>query len=179
MKVGTAVGTVRSDKAEKSAKPLVPEGGLEPPYLAATDFEFLGNRATSTEARCKVPRTNQERQPNMGKSRVCGILAALSVSAALATGAAATPLEPPERFDHPYPGDVQINLMDSRFVGRECREWSGGPAPSDAAGCAWVADDSARTCVVVIAARTKKAPIADIIRHEIAHCNGWPADHPM
>jgi hypothetical protein len=114
----------------------------------------------------------------MGTGRARGILAALSVSAALTTGAAASPLEPPERFDHPYPGDVQINLMDSRFVGKKCREWCAGRSPADAVGCAWVADDSARTCVVVIAARTKKAPIEAILRHEIAHCNGWPADHP-
>jgi hypothetical protein len=95
--------------------------------------------------------------------------------AACSTGAAASPLVPPERFDFPYPGDVQINLMDARFVGKECREWGAGRSPSDAVGCAWVADDG--TCVVVIAMRTKKAPIEAIIRHEIAHCNGWPPDH--
>lgn len=96
--------------------------------------------------------------------------------AATAAGAG-TPLLPPSEYDHPYPGDVQINLMDSQFVGKECRAWSGQPAPFDAAGCAWVADDD--TCVVVLAGRTRKAPIADILRHEIAHCNGWPADHPV
>jgi hypothetical protein len=125
-------------------------------------------------------RTAGEHPTSARTNPVRDVLATFLVAAiALAPiGAAASPLEPPERFDHPYPGDVQINLMDSLFVGKECREWSGAPAPSDAAGCAWVADDSARTCVVVIAARTKKAPIEAIIRHEIAHCNGWPADHP-
>jgi hypothetical protein len=146
--------------------------------LRPGEFKFGGILFAPTHWPQKFPRTNRERQKNVGTGRVRGLLAVLATSATLAipSGASASPLEPPERFDHPYPGDVQINLMDSRFVGKECREWGAGKSPSDAVGCAWVADDG--TCVVVIAKRTKKAPIEAIIRHEIAHCNGWPADHP-
>jgi hypothetical protein len=104
-------------------------------------------------------------------------LATVLAIAATAAGAG-TPLLPPAEYDHPYAGTVDLYLVDGSNTWAECRRYGGMKGiPFKVGGCAWVAEDG--TCVVFVAMRSKRAPVEDIIRHEVAHCNGWPADHPM
>ena len=74
------------------------------------------------------------------------------------------PLIPPPEYDYPYDGVVHVEVVDRDNIQREC----GGPP--NIAGCAWVDND---ICYVIIAGKTLRASVEDILRHEIAHCNGW------
>jgi hypothetical protein len=43
------------------------------------------------------------------------------------------------------------------------------------AACSW---QSNGTCYVVLPNDKEGVPVALFRRHEIAHCNGWPPNHP-
>jgi hypothetical protein len=106
--------------------------------------------------------------------------AGLAVIIAVALGVymlpanAGTPLEPPARFDRPYTGELTVHLIDRANVWRECSENGRHKVRRDAAGCAFAEPGR---CTVYLAKRTRRAPLDAILAHEIAHCNGWPADH--
>lgn len=93
-----------------------------------------------------------------------------------ATPAMSTPLNAPDRFNHPYQGKLTIHRVDRSNVWRECSEGGRHYVRTDAAGCAFPGDGS--SCTIFLAKRTRRAPLDAILLHEIAHCNGWPADHP-
>jgi len=79
-------------------------------------------------------------------------------------------LEPPARYDHPYNGQVDERVMAEAQVRSVCASMGadGGVA------CSW---QSNGTCHIVIP--NDGVASADAFRqHEIAHCNGWPANHP-
>jgi hypothetical protein len=102
--------------------------------------------------------------------------AAQSTSAAAA--AAGERLLPPKEFDHPFAGELIVfTARDQDEVRAMCPRTQFPPL--GALGCA--PNIGPGRCRIVL------APDADIIkaghppelvkRHEIAHCNGWPADH--
>jgi hypothetical protein len=86
-------------------------------------------------------------------------------------------LEPPAQYDHPYDGLVGervIPVAETRVI---CDSLGASQASADAPGgvaCAWVSDN---TCFIILP-DDELAPVDTYRRHEIAHCNGWPADHP-
>jgi hypothetical protein len=98
----------------------------------------------------------------------------------LATPAAAAPRErlvPPPEFDHPYKGDLTIvDALDQKQVRAKCP--SAKFTLGVALGCA---HRGATYCWIYLAPKVdmKAAgfPRDLILRHEIAHCNGWPGDH--
>jgi hypothetical protein len=74
---------------------------------------------------------------------------------------------PPEEFDHPYTGQLDIVKDDDPAV---IRRLCNGLTP---VACAY---HWSGRCIIYIL-----TPLADnetILRHEIGHCNGWPANHP-
>jgi hypothetical protein len=81
-------------------------------------------------------------------------------------------IEPPARYDHPYAGPVVERVVPEVEVHSLCMSMG-----SDAIGtaCSW---RSKGTCYIVLPSDAR-APVATFRRHEIAHCNGWPADHPQ
>lgn len=79
------------------------------------------------------------------------------------------PLHPPARFDHPHPNMVVKHFSPSE-VDRLCRR-IGAKAPKPIKGCA--AGDR-RGCLVIL----PHGASAAVLRHERAHCNGWPKSHP-
>ena len=85
-----------------------------------------------------------------------------------------SPLTPPQRFDRPYDGTVIVMTVDRANVWAECSDDGRHEVRRDAAGCAWVEDE---VCYVYLAGKTRRAPRGDILRHEIAHCNGWSHRH--
>ena len=99
------------------------------------------------------------------------IIAALLAGPALA----GVPLEPPARFDHPYAGDVDLRQISRANVWKECSRNGAVKMRRDVAGCSRV---EAGACIIHLAMKTRRAPLQEILRHEIAHCNGWPGNHP-
>jgi hypothetical protein len=86
---------------------------------------------------------------------------------------------PPPEFDRPFgpPGKViVVTARDQNHVRELC---PGSKFAGSALGCAHL---TAPECKIIVAADDviKEAgyPPELVKRHEIAHCNGWPADHP-
>ena len=71
--------------------------------------------------------------------------------------------EPPARYDHPYDEHVLSLAQVREICGYE--NW----------GCAWI---TAGTCYRVLLS-DGPVSVSFLRRHETAHCNGWPADHPQ
>lgn len=84
-------------------------------------------------------------------------------------------LLPPEAYDRPYKGKISISVIDSK-EGLETRCKLTTPK---LIACAWT--DSTGTCNIL--RRDDKylesiaMPIAWVIKHETAHCNGWDKQH--
>jgi hypothetical protein len=79
-------------------------------------------------------------------------------------------LEPPARYDHRYAGPVIERVLPLGVAREVCAHMG---AAADA--CSWVTH---HTCYIVI---PRDGPVSDLrayVRHERAHCNGWPANHP-
>lgn len=89
---------------------------------------------------------------------------------------------PPSRFDHPYAGHLTVERLPQRQVVEACaRLFARYDVPARAAfnqhGCSAVTGPS--SCMVITIDRTfMKATPQAVLRHEIGHCNGWPASHP-
>lgn len=97
------------------------------------------------------------------------VYAALGVFIASAQGVMV--MSPPARFNHQYAGMV----IEHQHPVAEARDICASKG-TRADACAWVARG---VCHIVIP--TRGAPVSDLAsyrRHEIAHCNGWPASHP-
>ncbi len=87
--------------------------------------------------------------------------------------------EPPSQYDHPYGGSVDRRVMPVAEVRVVCDSLDASHSSADASApggvaCAWVNDD---TCFIILP-DDEVAPVDTYRRHEIAHCNGWPGDHP-
>ena len=86
-------------------------------------------------------------------------------------------LEPPSQYDHPYDGLVGERLMPVAEARVICNSLGASHSSADApegVACAWVSDN---TCFIILP-DDELAPVDIYRRHEVAHCNGWPADHP-
>jgi hypothetical protein len=79
-------------------------------------------------------------------------------------------LQPPARYNHPYSGPVIERVLPLSEARRACARMG---VSADA--CSWAAKNK---CYLVI---PRGGPVKDLppyVRHERAHCNGWPEDHP-
>ena len=99
---------------------------------------------------------------------VAGLIALASTSA-FASGVTT----PPARYDHPHP-DMLVIERSPAEVDRICRAIGAhSRANSRIVACAPIG--KARCAIVIPKNHPQKAAL---IRHERAHCNGWPANHP-
>ena len=115
--------------------------------------------------------------------RFPAVLAAFLVLSGIA---AAVPSKPPKRYDHAHAALIIVQ-KPYRKVDPLCRAMfprSRFPAATEThriAGCAEVGDGR-RPCRIFVPKRGEgiitEAHRAAIIRHERAHCNGWPSHHP-
>jgi hypothetical protein len=80
-------------------------------------------------------------------------------------------LEPPAQYNHPYNGQVIERVVPEAEVRTICMSMG---ADLLVRACS---QHSNGTCYIVLP-NDGGAPIETFRRHEIAHCNGWPADHP-
>jgi hypothetical protein len=87
-------------------------------------------------------------------------------------------LDPPAQYDHPYKGDLTIIRTAMQHVQEMCPPFQPGVPP---VACA--TNDIPHTWCRIVLAHDDELKAIDwdpqqILRHEMAHCNGWPADHP-
>src|SRR6516162_11185906 len=80
-------------------------------------------------------------------------------------------LEPPAQYNHPYDGQVVERVMPLAQVRSVCMSMG---VDLFATACSW---HSAGACYIVIP-NDGQGPVSAYRQHEIAHCNGWPANHP-
>ena len=79
-------------------------------------------------------------------------------------------LLPPPQYDHPFDGElIIVTAPDLATLRMACR-W-------DVRGCAQL---YGRSCTVIMPPEIwgDRQDREAVLRHEIAHCNGWPAHHP-
>src|SRR5215468_4592217 len=120
----------------------------------------------------------------MKKLLLAGVAALSMLSTSTVHSAQLTPIpgtvkivtqNPPEQYDHPYTtGRLFVALFDLKTVRSICPKRN-----YVATGCGWVWQG---LCVIVAAsAKDQEAQhqrLDLVLEHELAHCNGWPADHP-
>jgi hypothetical protein len=95
-------------------------------------------------------------------------------------------LIPPPEYDRPYTGTLTIErVTDPAAVQMLCPNLGGG----EHFGCAKVAKDLSWCNVYIVSdafinKRSNEVTTLfghsyeNFLQHEIAHCNGWPGDHP-
>lgn len=95
---------------------------------------------------------------------------AMLVAVAIKDGAIAftgAPL-PPAQYDRPYRGTLTVITVPLREMSMRCgamRAWA-------------CAIPEGNRCTIYLPSEAKGAALERIRRHEIGHCNGWPAHHP-
>jgi hypothetical protein len=80
-------------------------------------------------------------------------------------------LAPPAQYNHPYGGRVVERVMPVAEARALCTSQG---ASARGVACSWV---TGGTCYLVLPS-DEQAPVSTYRRHETAHCNGWPANHP-
>jgi hypothetical protein len=81
---------------------------------------------------------------------------------------------PPVEYDKPYPGKITIETVTNEQLRARCAN-----ASMSSLGCAYPGATSCHILLVDEAAiRAVGWTVELILRHERAHCNGWPQAHP-
>ena len=92
---------------------------------------------------------------------------------AAASGPATWPLAPPAKYDHPFRGRVSITTVATvQEANAACAKYG----PRNVA-CATAINGTCYITMVPDHIINQWGPKAQLMRHEVAHCNGWPADH--
>jgi hypothetical protein len=90
---------------------------------------------------------------------------------------------PPVEYDHPYSGKLLVVTISKRdllqFLCSNDKVLDPRkPRVCDAKGCSTMlacAPNNGTSCMIVLGPGTWTDE--RVLRHEIGHCNGWPADH--
>jgi hypothetical protein len=85
---------------------------------------------------------------------------------------------PPAIYDHAYNGRLSVQQGSMAQVEHYCHTMHGIVSPYRALGCSKVNGNSCFLMIPRIGGPVTASIQAQIRRHELAHCNGWPADHP-
>jgi hypothetical protein len=109
------------------------------------------------------------RGPNIGA--LIAIAVAVVMVVAFVVISFVSKIRTPAQYNHPYDGPVVERVMHVAEVRTLCRSVG---ASGSLVACAWVSNG---TCNIVLP-NDEPAPVSTYRRHEIAHCNGWPANHP-
>jgi hypothetical protein len=117
------------------------------------------------------------------KRFILSILLVLApISAALAAVNADPDSLPPVKYDYPYRGKLTVKYGTMS----QLWSWCGGPRVPFYA-CAHSRGPSCSIYIVHVGTKvgrgnnyriTDHAWTRSTLRHEIAHCNGWPGNHP-
>lgn len=110
------------------------------------------------------------------------LLSLLATANAAVAGKRDPEWNPPKRFDHAYSGNLTVRYLPQKQVIKACKKLFAkynivAETTLRQHGCAAITSDTSCTVIVInkmFALATPKA----VVRHEVGHCNGWPADHP-
>jgi hypothetical protein len=103
---------------------------------------------------------------------VIGVVAIIVIAAVISANVRyRLELEPPAQYNHPYAGPVDERVMPVAEVRTLCKSVG---ASGRFVACACVSNG---ICHIILP-NDEPAPVSTYRRHEIAHCNGWPASHP-
>jgi hypothetical protein len=80
-------------------------------------------------------------------------------------------LEPPAQYNHPYNGQVVERVLPETEVRSVCMSMG---LDLLTVACSWRSNGA---CYIVLPS-DGQVSVSTYRRHEIAHCNGWPANHP-
>ncbi len=83
------------------------------------------------------------------------------------------PLPPMHYFDEPYTGRLDIKHLPEAEILSICRQANG---KAENFGCAF---PTIGRCSVYVSEELPKLLREHVQIHEVAHCHGWPADHPQ
>jgi hypothetical protein len=156
---------------------LVSEGRYDI-ALPVTGQHWRANHALNP---APLPCNKGEEEKSFVKTAIGSLTLALAlIVTPAATGARAEGprLVPPKEYDRPFSGTViVVPARDQKHVREMCPRAAFNPG-FPALACAYL---EATVCRIVMApdADIKAAgfPPELVKRHEIGHCNGWPADH--
>ena len=93
---------------------------------------------------------------------------------------AADPGMPPQRFDHPYDGEViPMQMSTQQRLQNFCEDMGAKANGSNILACSFIR--RGRCYIFSVPEKDIEAwgySLNTVMRHERAHCNGWPPDHP-
>jgi hypothetical protein len=110
------------------------------------------------------------------------LVAALLFSSPSWAGKTDPTWNPPARFDHAYSGKLTVSYLPQKQVVAACEvlfaqyKVAAKSFPNQH-GCSAITSPTSCTIIVVDTTFALATPKA-VLRHEIGHCNGWPANHP-
>ena len=81
--------------------------------------------------------------------------------------------EPPQRYQTPYTGTLKLFPMSEEDISEICTEATGKAEPF---GCTFVLPTE---CSVYVSEDLPPLFRKAVETHELAHCAGWPGDHPV
>ena len=85
---------------------------------------------------------------------------------------------PPAVYDHGYRGALIARRGTPAQVEYFCHTLQGVVSPYRALGCAKVTADRCVIMITRVGGHITAHVHAQLRRHELGHCNGWPANHP-
>jgi hypothetical protein len=85
---------------------------------------------------------------------------------------------PPAIYDHAYTGALSVRQGSLAQVEHYCHTMHGIVSTYRALGCSKVEAHSCFLMIPSVGGPVTASIQSQIRRHELAHCNGWPADHP-
>ena len=83
------------------------------------------------------------------------------------------PMPPDRYFDRPYTGIIDIVPEPANEIAAFCTAAMG---KAEGHACTFVAPTR---CTIYVSQDLPKKFRKAVERHELAHCRGWPADHPQ
>jgi hypothetical protein len=87
-------------------------------------------------------------------------------------------IPPPAIYDYAYKGKLAVRQGTMAQVEHYCHTMHGIVSRHQALGCSKVDTHSCFVMIPRIGGRVTASIQSQIRRHELAHCNGWPANHP-
>jgi hypothetical protein len=85
---------------------------------------------------------------------------------------------PPPTFDHVFKGHLVERRGSLADIKNYCHTRHGIISAYQALGCAKVSSHHCFIMIPRVGGQISASLQSEIRRHEIAHCNGWAADHP-
>lgn len=93
---------------------------------------------------------------------------------------------PPAQYDHPFTGELHVISAPYWEINKRCRGHEQNARVQACAATTWMrataAEPAHMRCIIVLPAYDPVIGVTNeflalLMRHEIGHCNGWPADH--